>query len=79
MMGKKVSFDYSKLRGRIVEKCGTQTVFSQKVGLSMVSLGKKLNGNRSFKDREIVRIAEILGISIDEIPAYFFCVNNSVM
>ena len=42
-------YNYSKLLGRIVELCGTQAVFSQKMQLSERSVSLKLNGKRAWK------------------------------
>ena len=39
-----MAFDYSKLRGKIVEKFGTQTEFSKAMNLSERTMSLKLNG-----------------------------------
>ena len=46
---KKILFDYSKLKGRITEKCGSQKVFAKLMGLSEASLTSKLRGYTFFK------------------------------
>ena len=46
-------FDYRKLRGRIKEKCGTQSVFAGIIGLSDVSVSNKLNNNVEWGQEEI--------------------------
>ncbi|BDP83376.1 hypothetical protein EfmAA610_05860 [Enterococcus faecium] len=48
-----MSFDYSKLSGKIVEKYGTQYNFSIALGLSERSLSLKLN-NRVFVGKKFV-------------------------
>ena len=65
-------FDYSKLKGRIVEKCGTQANFANKIGLSERSVTLKLNGLRSFKQGDIEKITEVRELSHDDIGTYFF-------
>lgn len=67
-----MSYDYSKLLGKIVEKCGTQFNFSEKMGLSERTISLKLNRKVPWKDTEIIKAAEILGIPNDEIVEYFF-------
>lgn len=65
-------YNYSKLNGRIVEKCGTQAVFAEKMGLSEKTVSMKLNNKIAFKQPEIQKALEILDLSIDEIQPYFF-------
>lgn len=68
-----IKFDYAKLRGRIVEKCGTQAAFAKKVGLSTVAVTKKLRGQVAFRNDEILKMAEVLDISLDDLRDFFFC------
>ena len=68
----KMSYDYSKLLGKIVEKCGTQLIFSERMGLSERTISLKLNRKVPWKDTEIVKAAEILEIPSNEIVEYFF-------
>lgn len=67
-----MAFIYNKLQGRIREVFGTQALFAEAVGLSAVSVSKKLNNGVEFSQREIMKSVEVLGIPSDEIPAYFF-------
>ena len=67
-----MAHDYSKLLGRIVEKCGTQRVFSDKIGLSERTVSLKLNDKLPFKQSEIESIMAVLDIPITEIAEYFF-------
>ena len=67
-----MSFDYSKLKGRIVEKYDTQAAFAQALGMSKNVLSGKMNGKVRFNSDEIVNIVALLGISESEIGAYFF-------
>ena len=67
-----MAFDYSKLRGRIVEKYGTQIAFSKAMGVSERTLSLKLNGKIYFSQDEIISISKLLDIPRDEIQLYFF-------
>ena len=67
-----MSFNYSKLRGRIIEKFGTQDCFSKALGVSERTLSLKLNNKIFFSQNEIAKISELLNISSDEIQVYFF-------
>lgn len=65
-------FDYSKLNGRIIEKCETQGKFADMMGLSERSVSLKLNNKREFKQNEISKALEILQLSNNDISEYFF-------
>lgn len=67
-----MAFDYSKLRGRIIEKFGTQGCFSRALGVSERTLSLKLNNKIFFSQDEITKISELLNISPDKIQVYFF-------
>ena len=67
-----VPINYSKLKGRIVEKCGTQGNFAQKMSLSERTVSLKLSGKIPFKQPEILKALEVLDLSEDDIQAYFF-------
>ena len=71
-------FNYSKLRGRIVEYFGCQGVFAEAIGLSERSVSLKLNNIRQWTQQEIMLACELLDISATEISLYFFakCVQN---
>ena len=67
-----IQFDYSKLRGRIREKCGTNSNFAAQLGCSDNTLSAKLNHLSEFDQTEIVKSLRILELSVKDIPAYFF-------
>ena len=54
-----MAVDYSKLNGRIVEKCGTQAVFADRMGLSERTVSLKLNNKVAWKQPEMQKAAEI--------------------
>ena len=66
------SYDYSKLEGRIREVFKTKTAFAEALGLSMRTLGLKLNGKRDFRQGEILKSALLLDIPFKDICLYFF-------
>lgn len=67
-----MAFDYSKLRGRIVEKYGTLGKFAEAVELSPHSLANKMNNKRYWKQNEILATIRLLEISDNKIYEYFF-------
>ena len=67
-----MSFDYSALSGKIVEKFGTQYNFANAMQLSERSLSLKLNNKVPWKDREIFKASELLDIENNDISKYFF-------
>lgn len=71
-MCEKIVFDYSKLKGRIIEKYETQGKFAAVNQLSDRSMSLKLNNGIGLSQDEILKWCELLDIEIVEIPAYFF-------
>ena len=65
-------FDYSRLLGKIKEKCNTQDVFAKRMEISRTSLSKRLNNLIDFTSDEMIRACKILDISFTDIPLYFF-------
>lgn len=65
-------FDMRKLKGKIVEKYGTQDKIAADLGLSATTLSFKLNGRSEFSQGEIAKIAELLSIAPEDYSAYFF-------
>lgn len=69
-----VPYDYSRLSGLIVEKLKTQARFAEAMGLSERSVSLKLNGKVGWKQTEIAKACNLLGIKQSRIPAYFFTI-----
>ncbi len=69
-------FNYSKLKGKIIEKYGTHRMFAKALGISHASLSYKLTGKRQFDSQEIYRSAELLEIPLNEIASYFLTLKN---
>lgn len=72
-----MEFSFRKLSGKIKEVCGTQEVFAEKLEISEHSLSNKLNGKTPFKQAEILKACNILGIGTKEIHDYFFSLKSS--
>lgn len=69
-----IKFDYSKLKGRITEKCGTQKAFAELLGVTEGTLTSKLQGYTYFSQGEILKAIDILGIDPGKTTLYFFTV-----
>lgn len=67
-----VKFDYSKLRGKIKEVYKTESSFARALGISSVSLSKRLNNQIGFDSPEMHHACELLSIPLEEAPKYFF-------
>ncbi len=68
----RVPIDYSKLRGRIVEKFGKQGAFAQAIGWSEKSVSDWLNNKKYFPYEAILSAVQALDIQDSEVGAYFF-------
>ena len=68
----RVVFDYSKLKGRIIEKCNSQKAFADRLGITQSTLTSKLRGYTGFSQEEIFLSADILEINLERINQYFF-------
>ncbi len=72
-MEEDITFDFSKLRGRIKEIYGTQSAFALAMLMNEATLSNKLNGNVEFSSKEILRACLLLCIDIEkELKTYFF-------
>lgn len=67
-----MAFDYSKLRGRIIEKYNNQIEFAKHMDWSERTLSLKLNGKVAWKQPEICKAIGLLGLSDEDIRPYFF-------
>lgn len=68
----RVFFDYSKLKGKIVEVLGNQSNYAKALGVSETSITNKLNNAVYFTQGEIIYSAKILHIDLVDISTYFF-------
>ena len=67
-----MAFDYSKLKGRIVEKFDTQGRFAEAMDWSERTLSLKMQGKIPWKQSDICRAIELLELNEEDIPVYFF-------
>lgn len=67
-----MQYKYRKLRGRIIEKYGSQEKFSEVLGISKNSLSLKLNGKTGFSQVDMIKWSQLLNIDISEYGDYFF-------
>lgn len=65
-------YNTAKLKGRIVEKFGTQSAFAQAVNRTKAYVSLYMNGKVYLDQRTIDEWADILDIPGDDIYAYFF-------
>lgn len=63
---------YAKLRGRIVEKYGSISAFTERLNISLTQVSKKLNGVSGFSQEDIVEWANLLEIDLADVGVYFF-------
>ncbi len=69
-----MAYDYTKLNGRIIEKCGSQREFAKRMGLSERTVSQKMNNKIAWKQSEIQKAIVILELTVEEIPLYFFTI-----
>lgn len=65
-------FDTSKLRGRIIEKFGSQNAFAEASHRSVSFISQYLNGKTSLDQKIIDEWVNLLDIPYYEIDQYFF-------
>lgn len=68
----KMQFDYSKLRGKVVEKFGSLNGFSQAIEISNSTLSLLFNNRSKWNQETIMKAIKVLEISVEDIPVYFF-------
>ena len=68
---------YSKLKGRIIEKYGSQKQFASQLSISNVTLTRKMTGKAGFSQNDILEWCKALDIDTDEIGLYFFSGKSS--
>lgn len=65
-------FDYTLLKVLYLEKFDNMTNFAKAIGLKQVTVSKKLRGESSWKNTEMIRVVEALGLGQDSIVTLFF-------
>lgn len=64
---------FAKLRGRIVEKYGTNGAFAAAMGWREALLSAKLNNKSAWAFAEVMNACKLLDIPQHEAHEYFFC------
>ena len=67
---------YAKLRGRIIEKFGSQGAFATALEWREALLSAKLNNKSEWSFPEVVKACELLEIPLNEAHLYFFCAKS---
>lgn len=67
-----MTYDYNKLRGRIIEKFRTIGAFADDLGVTTQTVSAKLNNKNGFSQEDIELWSEHLDIDRYEYPVYFF-------
>ena len=67
-----IPIDYSKLRGRIVEKYGKQGAFAEKIGWSEKSVSEWLNNQKYWPHDAMIAAVDALEIPNGDVGSYFF-------
>jgi predicted transcriptional regulator len=65
-------YKYDKLRGRIIEKYGTQARYAEILGISQTAMSSKMNCKTRFDQTDIRKWCELLDINTDDVGEYFF-------
>ena len=65
-------FNYSKLRGKIIEICGNVGQFATLMKWSVVTVSRKLNNKVYWTQDEILKAVDVLNLKNSDIPEYFF-------
>ena len=67
-----MSFDYSALKGKIIEVYGTRKRFAEAMGMTQSNLSNKLSSAVKWSPAEMYKAQELLSIPDDKICVYFF-------
>lgn len=62
--------NFAKIRGRMAEKNISQDKLAKALGVSTVTLNRKLAGQKDFRLKEVQIIAELL--ELEDVRPYFF-------
>lgn len=65
-----MEFEYSKLKGRIIEKFDSYGNFAKVMGFTKSQLSNRLNNVYEWRQEDIHRAAELL--ELDNLKEYFF-------
>ena len=63
---------YDRLRGRIIEKYGSQEKFKDALGISSTALSNKMRGETGFSQKDIIKWCNLLEIDLHDVGSYFY-------
>ena len=66
------TLNYEKLLDRMYHYRQNQTTLAEAIGISRASMNAKINSQRAFTQKEIIRICELIDIPHSKIGEYFF-------
>ena len=67
-----MNYTYNKLRGRIVEKYGSQNKFADALKTTTITVSNRMTGKTGFSQEDIEQWSKLLEIEQSEYGAYFF-------
>lgn len=67
-----MEFDFKALKGKMIEKYGSQNKFAKEFGVSNNTLSRKMQNKTPFSRDDIVKICKLLDIQTDQVGSYFF-------
>lgn len=66
------TYEYNKLRGRIVEKYRSQAAFARAIGITKYAFSRKMTNKTAISQEDIILWCQLLDIDRKEIGDYFF-------
>jgi len=71
---KTIVFDFSKLKGRIIEKFGTLSKFAEVAHINRSALSSRLKNKTKWPPDDVIRVCDedLLDIPPEQIHLYFF-------
>lgn len=70
-----MKFDYSKLKGKIIEVFGNQKAYADKMNLSNTAISNKLNNKVPFSQPDIYKTLELFGVK-ESNPNFMQCLKD---
>ena len=67
-----MDYDYSKLRGKIVEVFGTCREFTEAMSMGKTTMSAKLNNKTEWTQDEMIEAMDLLNIPHEDVVSYFF-------
>ena len=68
----RTKYDRRKLKGRVIEKFGSQGAFATALGVSENTVSKKFTGRLPITISDIEEWSKLLEIGTEEYPVYYF-------